>query len=58
MLYYIDKLCNLPFPIGLVETESELLDQLTDLGRWTFVAAVTNVDACLYLAFSDLTCHF
>ena len=30
----------------------------TDLGRWTLVLAVINLDAYLFLASSDLTCHF
>ena len=29
----------------------------TDLGRWTQVVAVINIEAYSFLAFWDLTCH-
>ena len=49
MFYYIDQPCTQSFPIGLVKTESESLDQPI------LVVGGINVDTCSFLAFSDLT---
>ena len=59
MFYYIDQSHTLSFPIGLVKTKSNFIVSSveTGLGRWTLVVAVIGVDAHLFLAFSDLTCH-
>ena len=58
-MLYIDQLHTPSFPIGLVKTESGFIVRSveTGLGRWTLVVAVISVDAYLFLAFSDLTCH-
>ena len=57
-MFYIDQLCTLSFPIGLVKTECGFIVRSveTDLGRLTLVVAVISVDAYPFLAFSDLTC--
>ena len=59
MFYYIDQLRALSFPIGLVKTESDFILRSieTGLGSSTLVVAVISVDAYLFLALSDLTCH-
>ena len=59
MFYYINQLCNPFFPTGLVRTKSDVIvgSVETSLGKGTLVVAVTSVDAYLFLAFSDLTCH-
>ena len=46
------------FPIGLVKTENDFSigSVENNLGRWTQVVAVINVDAYPFLSFSDLTC--
>ena len=46
-------------PIGLFKTELGFIVRSveTGLGIWTLVLAVICVDAYLFLAFSDLTCH-
>ena len=58
-MFYIDQLCALSFPIGLVKTESGYIVRSveTGLGRQTLVVAVTSVGAYPFLAFPDLTCH-
>ena len=58
-MFYIDQLRTPSFPIGLAKTESGFIVRSpeTDLGRWTLVVAVISIDAYLFLAFSDLTCH-
>ena len=58
-MFYIDQLHTPPFPIGLVKTESGFIVRSveTGLGRWTLAVAVISVDAFLFLAFSDSTCH-
>ena len=55
----MDQLHTPFFPIGLVKTESAFIVRSveTGLGRWMLVVAVISVDAYLFLAFSDLTCH-
>ena len=42
-----------------MKTESDFIVRSveTSLGRWMLVLAVISVDAYLFLAFSDLTCH-
>ena len=59
MFYYIDQPRTPSFPIGLVKTESDNIVRYveTDLGRWTLVVGVINVDVYPFLAFSDLTWH-
>ena len=59
LMIYIDQLCTLSFPIGLVVTESDFIVRLVETGleRWMLVMAVINVDASPFLAFSDITCH-
>ena len=59
MFYYINQPRTRSFPIGLVTTKSDFIVRSveTGLGRWTLVVAVITVDAYLFLAFSDLTCH-
>ena len=59
MFYYIDQPRTPSFPIGLVETESDYIVRSveTGLGRRTLVVAVISVDAYLFLAFSNQTCH-
>ena len=58
-MFYINQLCTTSFPIGLVKTESgfSVRSVETGLGRWTLVLTAMSVDACPFLAFSDLTCH-
>ena len=58
-MFYIDQLRTPSFPIGLVKTESGFIVKSveTGLGRWMLVVAVIGVDAYLFLAFSDLSCH-
>ena len=58
-MFYIDQLCTQFFPIGLVKTESCFIVRSveTGLGRWTLQVAMISVDAYLFLAFLDLTCH-
>ena len=45
--------------MGLAKNESDFIVRSveTDLVRWALVVAVISVDACPFLAFSDLTCH-
>ena len=59
MIYYIDQSCTPSFPIGLVKTESDFIVRLveTGLGRLTLAVSLISVDAYLFSAFSDLTCH-
>ena len=59
MSYYFDQPRTPSFPIGLVKTESDFIIRSVETGwwRWTLVAAVISVDAYLFLAFSNLTCH-
>ena len=59
MFYYIKQPRTPPFPNELVKTESGFIVRSveTGLGRWKLVVAVISVDAYLFLAFSDLTCH-
>ena len=58
-MFYIDQLCALSFPIGLVKTESGYIVRSveTGLGRRTLVVAVISVDVYPFLALSDVTCH-
>ena len=58
-MFYIDQLCALSFPTGLVKSESGYIVRSveTGLGRQTLVVAVTSVGAYPFLAFPDLTCH-
>ena len=58
-MFYIDQLRTPSFPIGLVKTESDFTVRSVETGlvRWTLMVAVISVDAYLFLAFSDLTCH-
>ena len=58
-MFYIDQLYSPSFSIGLVKIESGFIIRSieTGLGRWMLVVAVISVDAYLFLAFSDLTCH-
>ena len=58
-MFYIDQLHTSSFPIGLVKTESGFIAKSveTGLGRWKLMVAVISVDAYLFLAFSDVTCH-
>ena len=58
-MFYIDQLSTPSFPVGLVKTDSGFIVRSveTGLGRWMLVVAVISVDAYLFLAFSDLTCH-
>ena len=58
-MFYIDQLRNPSFPTGLVKTECGFIVRSveTGLGRLTLVLAVISIDAYLFLAFSDLTCH-
>ena len=58
-MFYMDQLCTLSFPTGLVKNESGFTVRSieTGLGIWTLVVAVISVDAYPFLAFSDLTCH-
>ena len=59
MFYYIDQLRTPSFPIGLAKTKSDFIvgSFETGLGKWMLVVAVISVDACPFVAFSDLTCH-
>ena len=60
MIYYIDQPHTPSFPIGLVNTESDVIviSVETVLGRSTLVVAVISVDAYPFLAFlADLTFH-
>ena len=52
-MFYINQLCTLAFPIGLVKTESGFVVRSveTGLGRWTLVVAVISVDASPYFGF-------
>ena len=57
-MFYINQLCNPPFPTGLAKTESGYVWSVeTDLRRWTLVVAVISVGAYPFLASSDLNCH-
>ena len=58
-MFYIDQFCTPSFPSGLVKTKSGFIigSVETGLGRWTLVVVVISVDAYLFLAFLDLTCH-
>ena len=57
MFYFIDQLCTLPFPVGLIKVESDFTVRSvkTTLVGSTLVGAVISVDAYLFLAFSELT---
>ena len=59
MFYYVDQLCTLSFPIGLVKTKSDFIVRLVEigLGRQMLVVAMISVDAYLLLAFLDLSYH-
>ena len=58
-MFYIDQLLASSFPNALVKTKSGFIVKSveTGLGRRTLVVAVISVDACPFLAFSDLTGH-
>ena len=55
-MFYIDQLCTLSFPTGLVKTESGVTVSFR-LKEMTLVVPVISVDAYPFLAFSNLTCH-
>ena len=59
MFYYINQPRTPLFPIGLAKTESDLIVRSVEngLGRRILVVAMISVDAYLFLAFSDITCH-
>ena len=59
MFYYIDQPRTTSFPIGLGKTKSDFVVRSvwTGLGRWMLAVVVISVDAYLFLAFSDMTCH-
>ena len=59
MFHYIDQPRTPSFSIGLVKTKSNFIVRSVEsaLSIWTLVVAVISVDANLFLAFSDLTCH-
>ena len=59
MFYDIDQPFTSSFPIVLVKTESDFVVRSieTGLGRWKMMVAVISVDAYLFYAFSDMTCH-
>ena len=59
MFYYINQPRAQYFSIGFVKTEYDFIVRSadTDLGRWTLVVAVINIDSYPFLAFSDLTCY-
>ena len=58
-MFYIDQLRTPSFVIGLVKTEYGFIARSVETGleRRTLVVVVISVDACAFLAFSDLTCH-
>ena len=58
-MFSIKQLCIPFFPTGLVKTESGFIFRSveTGLGRGMLQVAVISVDAFLFLAFSDPTCH-
>ena len=58
MLCCIEQSYTPSFPIGLVKTESDFIVRLVETGleRLTLVSLI-SVDAYLFSAFSDLTCH-
>ena len=58
MFHYIDQPGTPSFPIVLVNTEYNATLVETVLGRWTLVITVISVDACPFLAFSDMTITF
>ena len=53
-MFYMDQLCTLSFPTGLVKNESGFTVRSieTGIGIWTLVVAVISVDA---YPLSDLT---
>ena len=59
VVFYIDQLRTLSFPMGWLKLDSALLlDQYRlKLGRWKLVVTVISINAYPFLAFSDLTCH-
>ena len=59
MCYYIDQSHSPSFPIGLVKTKSDFVVRIveTGSGRRMLVVALISVDAYLFLAFPDLSCH-
>ena len=59
MLCCIEQSYTPSFTIGLVKTESDFIVRLVETGLWRLTLAVSliSVDAYLFLAFSDLTCH-
>ena len=59
MLCCIEQSYTPSFPIGLVKTESDFIVRLveTGLGRLTLAVSLISVDAYLFSALSDLTCH-
>ena len=62
--YWVDVLlhqhaCIPSFAIRVVWNWIWIIDQLMSvLGRWTLVVAVISVDACPFLAYSDLMCAY
>ena len=58
-MVYIDQLCTLSSPNGLVKTESGFIVRSveTGSGKSTLVVALSSDDAYHFLAFSHLTCH-
>ena len=59
MFYYIDQPRTPSFHTGLVKTKSDFIVWSVENGLWgwTLEVAVIIVDANLFLALSDLTCH-
>ena len=57
MFYYINQPLTPSFPIGLVKTKSEALDQLRLTYDMKFGVSYDNIDVYHFLAFSDLTCY-
>ena len=46
-MFYIDQLCTLSFPIGLVKTEYGCIGRSVEIGcgRWMLMLAVISVNA-------------
>ena len=60
MFYYINQSHTLPFPIGLVKTESDFIVRSVEAAMnagGSCAVAVISVDAYSFLAFLDLTYH-
>ena len=56
MPYYIDQPQTSYFSTGLVNNRIWIIRSVeTDLRRWILVEGVINIDAYLFLVFTDLT---